>query len=312
MSGREFWFALASVDGVGPMRIKRLLNRFGTIEEVFDADLSEIARVPLFNPLLAARILKAGIRVAEFRRHIRWFKSRGIEILCLEDDNYPEQLKKILNAPAILCKKGGLSQVSQRTVAIVGTTNPTELGILTTLELSTRLAQAGFIIVSGLAKGIDTSAHLGALSADSSTIGVLGCDLFSIYPTENRELADAICEHGALFSEHPFTTQPTPANLILRNRIISGLSIATIVVESGENGGAIRTAEFALEQDRLVFACDWQGQHRFSEGSRHLIQRGAHVISPNRLEEVVDVLLNPDSLKIQSPPFTGEQMELFK
>ena len=97
MSGREFWFALASVDGVGPMRIKRLLNRFGTIEAVFDADLSEIARIPLFNPLLAARILKAGIRIAEFRRHIRWFKSRGIEILCLEDDSYPEQLKKIPN-----------------------------------------------------------------------------------------------------------------------------------------------------------------------------------------------------------------------
>jgi DNA processing protein len=185
------------------------------------------------------------------------------------------------------------------------------LGILTTLELSTRLAQAGFTIVSGLAKGIDTSAHLGALSADGSTIGVLGCDLFSIYPHENCELAAQICERGALFSEHPFTTQPTPANLILRNRIISGLSAATIVVESGENGGAIRTAAFALEQDRLVFAYDWQGRGQYSEGCRRLIQGGAYAISPNRLEEVVDALLNPGSLKIQPTHFTGEQMELF-
>lgn len=260
MSAREFWFALASVDGIGPMRIRRLINRFGTIEAVFNADLSEIARVPLFNPLLAARILRARIRVAEFRRHIKWFKDRGIDILCLEDQNYPEQLKKIPDAPAILCKKGHLPQASQQSVAIVGTTNPTELGILATLELSTLLVQAGFAIVSGLAKGIDTFAHFGAVSANGTTIGVLGCDLFSIYPDENRELANQICQGGALFSEHPFTTQPTSTNLILRNRIISGLSIATVVVESGENGGAIRTATFALEQDRLVFACDWQQQ----------------------------------------------------
>jgi DNA processing protein len=293
------------------MRIKRLLNRFGTIEKVFDAELSEIARVPLFNPLLAARVLKARIRIAEFRRHIKWFKSRGVEILCLEDDDYPEQLKKIPNAPAILCKKGSLSKVSPQAVAIVGATDPTDVGILTTLELATLLVQAGFTIVSGLAKGIDTFAHSGALSANGCTIGVLGCDFFSIYPTENRELADGICEHGALFSEHPFTTQPTPANLILRNRMISGLSVATIVVESEENGGAIRTAAFALEQERLVFACDWQERHRFSEGPRRLIQGGAYPISPNRLGDIVDALLDPSRLKIQPTPLTGEQMELF-
>ncbi|MCZ6676093.1 MAG: DNA-processing protein DprA [Candidatus Poribacteria bacterium] len=312
MSGREFWFALASVDGVGPMRIKRLINRFGTIEAVFDAELSEIARVPLFNPLLATRVLKARIRIAEFRRHIKWFKSRGVEILCVEDRDYPEQLKKIPNAPAILCKKGRLSQVSQQAVAIVGTKTPTELGILTTLELSAGLIGAGFSIVSGLAKGVDTAAHLGALSVDGTTVGVLGCDLFSIYPSENRELADRICENGALFSEHPFTTQSTPVNLVLRNRIISGLSMATIVVESGENGGAIRTARFAFEQDRLVLACDWGKRHPLSEGPHRLIQQGAYPISPDRLADAVDILLNPGSLKkVQPTHLTGEQMNLF-
>ncbi len=311
MSGREFWFALASVEGVGPMRIKRLLNRFGSVERVFDAELPEIAQVPLFNPLLATRILKSRLRIAEFRRHIKWFKSRGIEILCLEDESYPEQLKAIPNAPAILCKKGDLLKVSQQSVAIVGTTNPTDAGILATLELATLLASAGFTVVSGLAQGIDTSAHVGALSANGATVGVLGCDLFSIYPSERRELADQICGNGALFSEHPFTTQPTPANLILRNRIISGLSIATIVVESGESGGAVRTARFALEQNRLVFACHWQKRHKLSEGTHRLIQSGAFSISPDRLDEVVEMLLNPDCLQVQASNDSGEQMELF-
>ena len=312
MSGQEFWFALASVDGVGPMRIKRLLNRFGTIEAIFDAELSEIARMPLFNPLLATRILKARIRVAEFRRHIKWFKSRGIDILCVEEESYPTQLKEIPNAPAILCKKGNLSQVSEKTVAIVGTTDPTQSGILTTLELSRCLAQAGVMVVSGLAKGIDTSAHLGALSANGTTIGIVGTDLLSVYPSENRELADRICENGTLFSEHPFTTQPTPANLILRNRLISGLAMATIVIESKENGGAIRTADFALEQGRLVFAFNWKSHSRLSEGPRKLIQQGAYPISPNQLDKIVDVLSDPDCVeKIQSVQLTGEQMDLF-
>ena len=312
MSGQEFWFALASVDGVGPMRIKRLLNRFGTIEAIFDAELSEIARMPLFNPLLATRILKARVRVAEFRRHIKWFKSRGIDILCVEDEGYPTQLKEISNAPAILCKKGNISQVNEKTVAIVGSTTPTELGILTTLELSTRLVQTGVTVVSGLARGIDAAAHSGALSANGTTVGVVGSDLLSIYPSEKQELAEQICENGALFSEHPFTTQPTPTNLVLRNRLISGLSIATIVVEENENGGAIRTATFALEQERLVLACNWKNRSPLSEGPRKLIQRGAYPISPDQLDKVVDVLSDPDRVeKIQSAQLTGEQMDLF-
>ena len=312
MSGQEFWFALASVDGVGPMRIKRLLNRFGTIEAIFDAELSEIARVPLFNPLLAARILKARIRVAEFRRHIKWFKSRGIDILCVEEDDYPSQLKEISDAPAILCKKGNLSQVNEKAVAIVGTTTPTDLGILATLELSTRLTQAGVTVVSGLAEGIDTSAHLGVLYANGTTVGVVGSDLLSIYPNEKRELADRICESGALFSEHPFTTQSTPANLIRRNRLISGLAMATIVVEAEENGGAVSTARFALEQGRFVCAYNWNDRSRLSEGPRKLIQQGAYPISPDQLDKIVDVLSNPDHLeKIQAAHLTGEQMDLF-
>jgi DNA processing protein len=311
MSGREFWFALASVEGIGPMRIKRLLNRFGSVEQVFDAELSELARLPLFNPILATRILKAGVRLAEFRRHIKWFNSRGIEILCLEDENYPEHLKAVPNAPAILCRKGVLSKVSPQSVAVVGTKKPTQEGILATLELSTRLADAGFTIVSGMAQGIDTTAHLGALEADGTTVGVIGCDLFSIYLDENQSLADRICEKGTLFSEHPFPTQPTPANLILRNRIISGLSMATIVVESVADGGAMHTARFAFDQDRLVFALNWQERHLLSEGTRRLIQSGANPIAPDGLGAVVDALKNPERLQAKLSDTSAKQMNLF-
>ena len=316
MAGREFWFALASIDGIGPMRIKRLVNRFGSVDKVFDAELSEIARIPLFNPLLATRILKTGIRIAEFRHHIKWFKSRGIEIFCLEDEDYPKQLKAIPNAPAILCRKGNLSKVSQQSVAIVGTTKPTDDGILATLGLARHLVETGFTVVSGLAQGIDTSAHVGVVEASGQTIGVIGSDLFSIHSHENRILADQICENGAIFSEHPFTTLPTSANLIQRNRIISGLSVATIVVESEENGGAIRTAQFAREQGRLVFACRWQNRHRLSEGPHYLIQQQGALpislpISLDALDKVVEILKDPDSLRSRSTEASVEQMELF-
>ena len=135
---------------------------------------------------------------------------------------------------------------------------------------------------------------------------------FDLPERKKRELADRICENGALFSEHPFTTQPTPANLILRNRLISGLSAATIVVESEENGGAIRTAAFALEQERLVFAYNWNQHSRLSEGPRKLIRQGAYPISPDQIDKIVGVLADPSHLeKIQAAHLTGEQMDLF-
>jgi DNA processing protein len=163
-----------------------------------------------------------------------------------------------------------------------------------------------------LAQGIDTSAHVGAVEANGQTIGVVGSDLFSIHSSENRILADQICENGAIFSEHPFTTLPTSANLIQRNRIISGLSMATIVVESAENDGAIRTAQFAKEQNRLVFAYRWPKRHRLSEGPHRLIQQQeALPISPDDLDEVVEALKDLDGQPVQSTEVSVEQMELF-
>ena len=312
MTRREFWLALASVEGIGPIRIKRLLNRFGSVENVFDAEFSELACLPLFNPLLASRVLEVRKRLGKFRRQIERFKSRGVEILCAEDAGYPDELRIISNAPPILCKMGRLTGIGQKAVAIVGSTQPTEMGKRTTFELSKSLARAGFTVVSGFARGIDTAAHCGALSVGGMTVGVFGADLFSVYPAENRPLAARVCKNGMLLSEHPFPTRPTPANLILRNRIISGLSMATIVVEASENDGAVCTAGYALEQGRVVFAYDWQKNHRLSEGPRHLFQRGAIPITLSRLQDVESRLLNPELLTMQ--PMNRslvQQMELF-
>lgn len=312
MTRREFWLALASVKGIGPIRINRLLNRFGSVVQIFDAEFLEIARLPLFNPDLASRIIAARECLGKFRRQMEWLESQGVEILCVEDANYPDKLRTISNAPPVLYKKGKLEGISRKAIAIVGSTQPTEIGVLTTLELSKSLAQAGFTVVSGFAKGIDTSAHIGALSVDGMTVGVFGGDLFSIYPTENRPLAAQVCKSGMLLSEHPLSTRPTPANLILRNRIISGLSMATIVVEARENGGAVRTASYALEQGRAVFAYDWEKRHRLSEGPRHLLQRGAIPITLSRLKDVQSRLLNPELFTVQPRNSSlVEQMQLF-
>ena len=296
MARRELWLALASVEGIGPIRLNRLLARFGSAENVFDAEFSEIACLPQFNPVLASRVLEIGEHLGTFRRRLEWLENRGVEVLCVEDANYPDKLRTVSNAPPILCIKGKLGRIGRKAIAIVGSTQPTEIGVLTTLELSKSIVQAGFTVVSGFARGIDTSAHIGALSVGGSTVGVFGGDLFSIYPTENRPLAAKVCKSGMLLSEHLFSTRPTPANLILRNRIISGLSVATIVVEARENGGAVRTAGYALEQGRTVFAYDWQNSHRLSEGPRHLIRRGAIPITLSRLNDLQSRLLNPETV----------------
>ncbi|MDE0301500.1 MAG: DNA-processing protein DprA [Candidatus Poribacteria bacterium] len=312
MTRRAFWLALASVEGIGPVRINRLLSRFGSVEKVFDAKFSEIVRLPLFSPELASRVIAVRERLGKIRRQMEWLESQGVEILCSEDANYPDKLRTISNAPPVVYKRGKLRGISRKAIAIVGSTRPTEVGVRTTLALSKSLAQAGFTVVSGFAKGIDTAAHIGALSVGGTTVGVFGGDLFSIYPRENRPLAARVYDSGMLLSEHPFATRPTPANLILRNRIISGLSVATIVVEARQNGGAVRTASYALEQGRAVLAYDWQKRHLLSEGPRHLLQRGAIPLTLSQLKEIQSRLLKPELLTVQPRNSSlVEQMQLF-
>lgn len=307
----EYWLALASVEGLGSVRIRRLIARFGSAQAIFEAELPEIARLPSFNPVLASRILTVAGNFRTFQEKLDALKAQKVKVMCPEDDTYPSQLKDLPDAPCILCSVGTLTDISDRCVAIVGTQEPTAEGMQLTLSLATQLTLAGFTVVSGLAAGIDTYAHAGALAGMGQTVGVVGTDLSAIYPPRNNSLATKIYEHGCLFSEHPFPTTPSPGNLIQRNRIISGLSMATIVIEAPKTGGAMHTARYAERQGRKVLTCRWETQHTLSEGPRELIRTGAFPFTPTEVDKVIDVLMHPERLETYSSTAT-EQMGLFE
>ena len=280
-TSHEYWLALTSVKGIGGAKIKRLITRFGTVEAIFEAELPEIAQLPSFGPVLASRILTAVKNLPNFREQLGILKDQGIRVACLEDPDYPQQLKNLPDAPALLCSTGEFSEIGDKCVAVVGTREPTPEGMDLTLSLAAQLALAGFTVVSGLAAGMDTYAHAGALAGTGKTIGVIASDISTVYPRQNNLLATKICEQGCLISEHPFPTSASAGNLIHRNRIISGLSIATIVVESAKTGGTMHTARYAQRQDRAILACRWNTQLPQHEGPQELIKTCLLYTSPS-------------------------------
>ena len=315
----EYWLALSSVEGLGSVRIKRLIARFGSVQAIFEAELPEIARLPSFNPVLASRILTVAGNFLTFRERLDALSSQQVSVMCPEDPNYPAQLKTLPDAPGILCRVGKLTEIDEQCVAIVGTQQPSTEAIDLTLALATQLVLAGFTIVSGLASGIDAAAHSGALASMGKTVGVVGTDLSSIYPARNNPLAMQIYENGCLLSEHPFRTSPSPGNLVQRNRIISGLSVATIVIEAQKTGGAMHAARYAQRQDRALLACRWEGfvagkakKNEAHEGPRELIRGGAFPFAPTEVDKVVDVLLHPEQLEMYMSGTSSEQMGLFE
>ncbi len=309
----EYWLALSSVEGLGSVRIKRLIARFGSVQAIFEAELPEITRLPSFNPVLATRILTVSGNFSMFREKLYALSEQNVRVLCPEDTTYPAQLKSLPDAPGILCHVGELKEIHRACVAIVGTKHPSAEAIQLTLALATALVSAGFIVVSGLASGTDANAHAGALAAMGETIGVVGTDLSSIYPAQNNSLAMQIYENGCLFSEHPFRTAPSPGTLIQRNRIISGLATATIVIEAQQTGGAMHTARYAQRQDKALLACRWDGPvSPTREGPRDLIRSGAFPFAPTEVDKVVEVLLNPEHLETHMMGTSSEQMGLFE
>ncbi len=309
----EYWLALSSVEGLGSVRIKRLIARFGSVKAIFEAELPEIARLPSFNPLLATRILTVSSNFRMFRDRLAVLNKQNVRVLCPDTPSYPMQLKILPDAPGILCHVGELIEINRPCVAVVGTQRPSTEAIQLTLALATTLALTGFTVVSGLAAGIDTYAHAGALAAMGQTIGVVGADLSSIYPAHNNSLAMQISENGCLFSEHPFPTVPSPGNLVQRNRIISGLSTATIVIEAQKAGGAMHTARYAQRQGKALLACRWEGAPTATrEGPRELIKGGAFPFRPTELDKVIDVLLHPEQFESYMASTSSEQIGLFE
>jgi len=304
---REYWIALNSIDGLGPVRIRRLLDSFGTPKEVLEAPPSLLLDRKLV-PSSSLKFFQQADRLLDDARAQmeECARSRAI-VLIQSDEDYPLYLKEIFAPPPVLYVKGDPSVLRNHALAVVGTRGPTSYGKECTRALVAELCQKA-VIVSGLAKGIDTVAHERCLELGGQTVAVLGCGINRIYPTDNTELADRICENGALVSEFPPGTVPEAYNFPRRNRIISGVSCGVIVIEAGEKSGALITADYALQQNRVVFAVPGPINSPVSAGTFRLIKDGAVPVrsAADIYEHISSVTFTPalfaPSQKIRSEP----------
>ena len=270
---KAFWVALSSVSGIGPARLTALLDRFGSAEAVWTAPREALAAAGLDRRSLAN--LVQARRTSDPAKLWRNVTRRGLDCVTWDEETYPQNLRPVPGAPPVLYVDGTLVARDQWAVAIVGTRRASVYGREVAHRLATELARNEVTVVSGLALGIDTTAHQAAIDAGGRTIAVLGCGLDQVYPAQNRNLAAAIRRQGALVSDYPLGTRPEPRNFPPRNRIISGLSTCVVIVEAGTRSGALITAEFAADQGRDVFAVPGSILHPGSVGCNRLIQDGA-------------------------------------
>lgn len=280
MTHLEACLALNLISGMGPVRMRRLLEVLGTPENILRASTDRLQAAEGIGPELARRI--AGWeKDVDLPAEIVRMEEAGVHAITPEDDVYPRLLKEIYDPPIVLYVWGELTARDARAVGIVGSRRPSIYGLETAKRFSHHLALAGWTVVSGLARGIDTVAHQGALAApEGRTVGVLGCGLGGIYPPENFALAERIAGgRGAVISEFPMTMRPDKQTFPMRNRIISGLSRGVLVVEAGENSGALISAHQAVEQGRTVFAVPGQIDRPEARGSNRLLREGARFVT---------------------------------
>jgi DNA processing protein len=286
---------LSMVSGVGPLLRKALLERFGSPAAVLAAAKDELQLVDGIGPKIAAQIVAAHDEIdAEFELQLA--AEHGIDVLADSDAEYPRPLRRIHDPPGVLFRRGQSNPQDELAVAIVGTRHATRYGLAQAERLAANLARTGFTVVSGLARGIDAAAHRGALAAGGRTIAVLASGLLEIYPPEHEKLADEVAASGYLLSEAPPRMVPISGAFPQRNRVISGLSLGTIVVEAPDRSGALITARHAYEQGREVFAVPGPIDSRMSRGCHALIKDGAKLV-----ESIDDVLaeLGPLAEKIE-------------
>jgi DNA processing protein len=275
MTPQESLLVLNAIPGLSGEALRKLIAAFGSANQVLEQKENDLLDLGL-NPTLVTNIVhfpKDRFLEAEYN----YLRNLGAEIMTLEDDDYPSLLKEIKHAPFVLYLKGNRQLLNSTSIALVGARKATTYGLKIAEEFGSCFAQAQITVVSGLAYGIDTASHRGALKAKGATIAVLGCGLNHVYPKENTGLFNEIAKDGLLVSEFPLNTPPLTYNFPRRNRIVSGLSLATIVVEAKERSGALITADFALEQSREVFAVPGDIDNESSKGTNRLIKEGAKI-----------------------------------
>ncbi|MCK4390547.1 MAG: DNA-processing protein DprA [Desulfobacterales bacterium] len=270
------WLGLKSVPGVGNRLFLHLIQHFGEPEKVFSASREELLQVEGINDHLASAIQGHKIP-GKVQEDLALAQKNGVRLITFSDLDYPTLLRHIHDPPPVLYVYGTLDPDSLN-IAIVGSRNATSYGRTITKRLSADLARRSFTVVSGMALGIDSAAHIGALAGGGKTIAVLGCGLGTIYPAENKRLFYRIVESGAVISEFPFLSPPDAHNFPVRNRIISGLALGTVIVEATRRSGSLITARLAAEQGREVFAVPGSVASFKSMGTHRLIKQGAKLV----------------------------------
>jgi DNA processing protein len=272
---------LALVPGIGPGRLSLLLARFGSAERVLGATAAEIAAVPRMGPELAGRVAAASGPEGEERVRVALEAMQGCGAVVITPDDlaYPEAFRHLPDPPFLLFASGNLDLLGQPGIGVVGTRSPTDYGVRATRALAGELAQAGYMAISGMARGIDTAAHTASLETGAGTIGVLGNGIDVVYPPENRRLFARVREQGLLITELAPGEQPLSGNFPRRNRLIAALSQGVLVVEMGAKSGALHTVTYALEQGKDVFAVPGPIGSAASEGTNQLLKEGARLVT---------------------------------
>jgi DNA processing protein len=315
------WLKLVRADGVGPITFARLIRHFNSADRAMGASVSELTKIEGIGFKTAEQIAATREKF-DVANELELAEELGIWIINIEDKRYPPVLKQIYDPPQVLYIKGALSRQDNLAIAIVGTRRCSLYGQEQASRFAHLLGSAGFTIVSGMARGIDTAAHHGALSASGRTIAVQGCGLANIFPPENKKLFELIAESGACISELPLQYEPLAENFPPRNRIIAGLSLGTIVIEAGLNSGALITAKEALENNREVMAVPGKIDSPLSKGSHQLLKQGARLIESvedvmealgyigEQLQSHVSEAAEKASEKVETPLFDTSQLKL--
>lgn len=311
MNTKGLWLALSKIDGIGAVRFKNLLAHFGSIENVCNADIKALEEVEGISANIAQNIVNIK-KQTDIDTELKKIKEKGINIITIDNQDYPLLLKEIYDSPPILYYRGNYSPfIFEKSLAIVGTRYATTYGREIAKNLAEELVKHGITVVSGMAAGIDTAAHKGALNAQGKTVAVLGCGPDIIYPALNRELYDQLIKNGVVISEYPQGTMPEAGRFPARNRIISGLSKGVIIVEAPEKSGALITADFAIEQGREVFVVPGNINNPKNKGCHNLIRQGAILITDikNILDELGWVENINQTAKINKMPLNLTEKE---
>jgi DNA processing protein len=314
MTRKEAFIALNMVPRLGPVNVRRLLQTLGSPDRVLTASRDELNGIDGLSPDIADSIVSWESSV-DLQREMHQVKEFGAAVLSLDDHEYPAQLREIHDPPTVLYVWGKLEPGDRHAIGVVGSRRTSHYGLECAKKLSYQIAHSGLTVVSGLARGIDTAAHQGALAAKGRTIAVLGAGLNHLYPAENQALAEKIAMSGALVTEFPMDTTPDRQTFPMRNRIISGWGFGLLVVEAGYNSGALISASQAAEQGRNLYAIPGPIDRPTSHGTNRLIQQGAKLVMSveDILEDVQVLFPTPPALTQSKPPdLEGDLLRVYE